>query len=129
MKWLTVNDLGIIHIQIIDASGGAQGIRDNGRLQSAIAAMQQAVFGEELYPTVFEKAASLLRAVIADHPFVDGNKRTAMVSALAFLNLNGYDTSPLENQELEDFAVQVAVEHLSIQEIASWLEEHSQVIS
>ncbi len=125
MKWLDLDDLEIIHLQIIDASGGSQGVRDRGRLESALAAMQQEAFGEALYPGIFEKAAVLLRGIIADHPFVDGNKRTGMMAALVFLNLNGRDTSSLLDQELEDFAVQVAVEHLDIPTIADWLKTHS----
>lgn len=125
MKWLMLDDLEIIHMQIIDASGGSQGTRDTGRLESALAAMQQEVFGKELYVTIFDKAAVLLRGIIADHPFVDGNKRTGVMSALVFLNYNGYDTSPLNDKTLEDFAVRVAVEHLDIPEIAKWLRAHS----
>jgi len=125
MKFLDADDLAIIHTQIVDASGGSQGIRDIGRLESAVASLRQEVFGEQLYPTIFDKAAVLLRAVIDDHPFVDGNKRTGMMSALVFLNLNAYDTSALTDTELEDFAVQVAVEHLDIAVIAAWLRAHS----
>ncbi|HUP26620.1 MAG TPA: type II toxin-antitoxin system death-on-curing family toxin [Candidatus Limnocylindrales bacterium] len=125
MRWLTVDDLGIIHLQIIDNSGGSQGFRDNGRLEAAIGSMKQEVFGESLYPTIFEKAAVLMRGIIADHPFVDGNKRTGMMSALIFLNLNGWDTSLLTDKELEDFAVQVATDHLDIPVIAAWLKAHS----
>ncbi|OGL30029.1 hypothetical protein A3D14_00400 [Candidatus Saccharibacteria bacterium RIFCSPHIGHO2_02_FULL_47_12] len=125
MKFLTLDELELIHIQIIDASGGSQGTRDRGRLEAALAGMRQEVFGEALYPTIFEKAAVLLRGVIADHPFVDGNKRTGVMSALVFLNLNDYDTSDLTDKELEDFAVQVAVEHLEIPVIAAWLKAHS----
>lgn len=125
MKWLTVDDLGIIHLQIIDSSGGSQGIRDNGRLEAAIGSMRQEVFGEALYPTIFEKAAVLMRGIIADHPFVDGNKRTGIMAALVFLNLNNLDTSHLTDKELEDFAVQVAVEHLDIPMIATWLKAHA----
>lgn len=126
MKRLTVDDLSVIHIQIIDISGGSQGLRDKGRLESVIASMHQEVFGKVvLYPTIFSKAAVLMRGIIADHPFVDGNKRTGMMSALIFLNLNNFDTSMLKDQELEDFAVQVAVEHLDIETIAHWLKAHS----
>lgn len=125
MKFLTPEDIGIIHIQIIDASGGSQGIRDKNRIESAIASMQQEVFGQDLYPTIFEKAAVLMRGIIADHPFVDGNKRTGIMAALIFLNLNGYDTLELSDKELEDFAVQVAVEHLDVPMIAAWLNSAS----
>jgi death on curing protein len=125
MKYLTADDLGMIHLQVIDASGGSQGIRDKGRLDAAVGSMLQEVFGEALYPTIFEKAAVLLRGIIADHPFVDGNKRTGMMAALVFLNLNNYNTSALTDQELEDFAVQVAVDHLDIPIIAAWLKAHA----
>jgi death-on-curing protein len=125
MKWLTLQDLELIHIQIVDASGGSQGTRDTGRLESALAAMKQEVFGEELYQEVHEKAAVLLRGIIADHAYVDGNKRTGVMSALIFLNLNGWDTGELTDTELEDFAVQVAVEHLDVPTIAAWLRAHS----
>ncbi len=112
-------------MQIIDASGGAQGVRDRNRLKPALAAQQQEVFGEELYPEIHEKAAVLLRGIIADHAYVDGNKRSGMMSALVFLNLNGHDTSGVSDKELEDFAVQVAVEHLDVSVIAAWLRAHS----
>lgn len=125
MKWLELDDIELIHMQIIDASGGSQGIRDRGRIESALAAMQQEVFGQELYPTIFEKAAVLLRGIIADHAFVDGNKRTGVMSALIFLNLNGCDTSELQDKDLEDFAVRVAVEHLDLPAVAAWLKAHS----
>ena len=114
-------------MQIVDGSGGSQGTRDAGRLESALAAMRQEVFGEELYAEIYEKAAVLLRGIIADHAFVDGNKRTGVMSALIFLNLNGCDTSDLTDKELEDFAVQVAVEHLDVSVIAAWLRAHSRV--
>lgn len=128
MRFLSLDDLELIHIQVIDASGGSEGVRDRGRLQSALAAMKQVVFGEELYPSIFEKAAVLMRGIIADHPFTDGNKRTGTVAALVFLNLNSYDTSSLKDKELEDFAVQVAVGHLDIPIIAAWLKAHSKKI-
>ena len=113
-------------MQIVDASGGSHGIRDSGRVASAVAAQSQEVFGEVLYKTVFEKAAALTRGIIADHPFVDGNKRTGMMAALLLLELNDINMSGLEDKELEDFAVRVAIEKLDIPDIAVWLEAHSQ---
>ena len=111
-------------MQIIDVSGGSQGVRDINRLESALASQFQEVFGEDLYPTVYEKAAVLARGVIADHPFVDGNKRTGLMAALVFLNLNDIDTTELTDKELEDFAVQIAVEHLDVPVISAWLKAH-----
>lgn len=112
-------------MQIIDASGGSMGVRDKGRLESAINSVRQEVFGEALYPSIFEKAAVLMRGIIGDHPFVDGNKRTGIMSALTLINLNSYDTSELKDIELEDFAVKVAVDHLGVPTIAAWLKSKS----
>lgn len=125
MKYLDIEDLELLHMQIIDASGGSMGIRDRGRLESAIKSVKQEVFGEALYPSVFEKAAVLLRGIIGDHPFVDGNKRTGIMSALTLINLNSYDTSELKDIELEDFAVSVAVDRLEVPTIAAWLKSKS----
>jgi death-on-curing protein len=125
MKLLTVQDVQLIHMQIIDASGGSQGTRAVDRIESAVAAQNQEVFGTQLYPTVFEKAAAMVRGIVADHPFVDGNKRTGIMVGLTLLNLNGKDTSSIDDKELEDFAVKIATDHLSVADIAKWLERHT----
>ena len=124
MKYFSVEEIDLIHLQIIDASGGLQGIRDIGRLESAVASQTQEVFGKELYPTTFQKAAALMKGIIADHAFVDGNKRTGVMLAIIFLERNGITTT-IDDTSLEDFAVQVAVEHPSVEEIAVWLERHA----
>lgn len=123
MYLFSVEDIELIHLQIIDASGGAYGTRDRGRLEAAVATQTQEVFGEELYKTPFEKAAALCRGIVADHAFVDGNKRTGIMSALIFLEQDGLQTQ-LTDKELEDFAVRIANEHLDVPAIAIWLEEH-----
>lgn len=124
MHFFAVDDIELIHIQIIDASGGSQGTRDRGRLESVVASQTQTVFGQELYPTLYNKAAALCRGIIADHPFVDGNKRTGIMSALIFLERNGLVTK-IDDTELEDFAVQIATDHLEIGTIADWLKKHA----
>lgn len=125
MKRITLEQLLQLHVVVIKQSGGSEGLRDLGRLESAIATQTQEVFGEELYKGVFERAAALCRGIIADHPFVDGNKRSGLLVATSFVEINGYLFS-IEKGELEDFAVQVAVEHLDIPVIAAWLKAHSQ---
>lgn len=122
--YLNFEQLLAIHVLAIQETGGANGIRDIGPLESAIAAQEQAVFGEELYPTIFEKAAALALRIIAGHPFVDGNKRTAMLAALTLLQQNKV-VFRFATGELEDFAVRIAVEHLEIGTIAAWLEQHT----
>lgn len=123
MKTLTLEQLLQIHTVVIEATGGAMQLRDLGRLEAAIASQTQNVFGEELYVTVSDKAAAMVRGIIADHPFVDGNKRTGMLVGLILLSINGL-TFKFSSGELEDFAVQIATEHLDVPAIRLWLEEH-----
>ncbi|MGV9710630.1 type II toxin-antitoxin system death-on-curing family toxin [Gordonia sp. NPDC003424] len=66
-------------------------VRDEGLLQAAIARPQSSVFGLDAYPTVFDKAAALMHSVARNHPFADGNKRTAWASAWLLLGLNGIE--------------------------------------
>jgi death-on-curing protein len=124
MKLLTLEQLLQLHVLAIRQSGGSDGLRDLGRLESAIAAQEQEVFGEELYKDVFEKASAICRGIIADHPFIDGNRRTGMLSAATLIEINGYKFY-IKPGGLEDFAVKVAVEHLDIPAIAKWLKAHS----
>lgn len=124
MKLITLEQLLMLHAAALELFGGGEGIRDMGRLDAALATQTQEVFGEELYPTLFLKAAALARGIVGDHPFADGNKRTAMLVSITLVEINGYVFSA-HNGELEDFAVRVAVEHLSVEDIATWLEQHT----
>lgn len=121
---LTLEQLLEIHALVIKDTGGSVGLRDLGRLEAVIAAQTQNVFGEELYPSITNKAAAMIRAIVADHPFVDGNKRTAMLTGLTFLKVNKI-TFVANTGELEDFAVKIAVEHLDVPAITRWLEDHT----
>lgn len=120
---LTLEQLLELHTLVIKFSGGSVGLRDLGRLESAIATQSQNVFGEELYPEVFDKAAAMIRTIIADHPFVDGNKRTAMLSGLTLLELNGSQPT-FSLGEIENFAVEVATNHIDVPQISIWLRGH-----
>lgn len=124
MTFLTIEQILQLHSLVIQKTGGSDGVRDMGRLQSAVATQQQEVFGQELYPSLYDKAAALIRAIIADHAFVDGNKRTGMLAGLTLMEVNGV-RSKITEGALEDFAVQVAVEHMEVVAIAEWLQEHS----
>ncbi|MBI3804969.1 MAG: type II toxin-antitoxin system death-on-curing family toxin [Nitrospirae bacterium] len=88
--FLTVDQVIEVHADLIEEFGGSHGIRDLGLLQSAIA-MPQAGFGDEyLHSNLFEMAAAYLFHLVQNHPFIDGNKRTAALSAFTFLKLNGH---------------------------------------
>lgn len=121
---LTLEQLLELHALVIEETGGSMGLRDLGRLEAAIATQTQNVFGEELYPSVIEKAAAIVRGIIADHPFVDGNKRTAMLAGLTLLVVNRVRFAAKPG-EIEDFAVQIATDKLDVPVIALWLREHT----
>ncbi len=126
MNALSLEQLLEIHALVVESTGGSIGLRDLGRLEAAIATQTQNVFGEELYPTIIDKAAAMIRGIIADHPFVDGNKRTAMLAGLTLLKVNHVQFRA-ESGEIEDFAVKVATHKLDIPAIVSWLHEHTVV--
>ena len=88
-EFLTLDEVLGIHADQIRVYGGASGLRDLARLRSAIAMPETTFDGEYLHPSVFEMAAAYLFHLARNHPFVDGNKRTALLCALVFLSLNG----------------------------------------
>lgn len=121
---LTLEQILQLHVLVIQQFGGSDGLRDLGRLESAVASQTQEIFGQELYGDIYEKAAALTRSIIGDHPFADGNKRTAMLAAITLLEING-TKFVAKKGEIEDFAVQVAVDHLDVPVIAAWLKANS----
>lgn len=125
MKYLTPSQVLFTHDQVIKRYGGSFGIRELGLVESAVH-RPQASFGDtDLYETVFEKAAALLHSLLMNHPFVDGNKRTALAATGIFLAMNGF-TLQNTHQEEVTFALAVASEHTDIPTIAQWLEHHTQ---
>ena len=84
MEYLRLEDILQIHSFIIDETDGSHGVRDSGSIQSAAQAPKQSFGGEDAYPDVFKKAAVYLLRIIMNHPFVDGNKRTAVTVATIF---------------------------------------------
>lgn len=124
MKYLSLEEILRLHFQVIEDFGGSHGIRDESRLKSLVKSPKQEVFGQEQYPTLYEKAAVYIRNIIGDHPFSDGNKRTGITTAGVFLLRNGTKLTATP-KELEDFAVKVAVNKLDVPEIAKWLKSHS----
>ena len=124
MRFLTVEEVLYIHFQVIDRFGGLHGVRDIGGLESAVARPRTTVFGNDAYPTLIEKASAMLHSLILNHPFFDGNKRTAFASVGLFLHLNGISVTGA-HQEIEDFVVRAADRHLSVETIADWFSNHT----
>ena len=109
-----------MHSRVVEETGGSHGVRDTGLLLSIAERPKSAFGGTEFYKDVFAKAAVYLASLVQYHVFVDGNKRTALITAARFLHLNGYELT-VTNKALEDFVVRVAVEKTEINEIAQWL--------
>ena len=126
-SYITLDAVLAIHDDMMGKYGGSHGIRDLGLIQSAIARPQSSFGGEDLYQSVFDKAAGLFHSLIFNHAFVDGNKRTTMVSTARFLSLNGYELVA-DQKEFVAFPLRVENKHLSIEEISKWLQKHSKKI-
>ena len=102
-KFLSLAEVLTIHKDQITRYGGASGIRDIDLLKSALGIPQATYGGEFLHTDIFEMAAAYLFHLVKNHSFVDGNKRVGAVSALVFLDLNGFDFDAPE----DDFAEMV----------------------
>jgi len=119
VKYLSPEQVLFIHSRLIDETGGSHGLRDAGLLASAVARPQATFEGKDLYPDIFRKAAALMESLIKSHPFVDGNKRTAVTSAGIFLQMNGFSLE-VPQKELVRFAVAYAAKNLSFDEAVVW---------
>lgn len=124
MKYLTAEQVLFIHSRLIDETGGIHGIRDLGLLQSAVSRPQVTFGGKELYRDFFHKAAALMESIIKNHPFVDGNKRTAITSASIFLLRNGYSLETSQ-KEFEQFTIKMATGKISFDDAVKWFKENS----
>ena len=123
MKYLTTPQVLAIHDQMLKRFGGSHGIRDIGLIESAVGRPQATHDSVDLYENIFDKAAALLQSLLKNHPFVDGNKRTALASAGIFLKMNGYKLKNYHGEEVE-FAVSVDNQNMALEEISEWLENH-----
>ncbi len=127
MNYLSADQALFIHQQMIERYGGAHGVRDHGLLELAVAKPRMSAFGEDAYPTLFLKAAALLYSIANNHPFLDGNKRTAFGAMHLMLLKNGYDLTSSADEEVR-MCLEVATGKREILEIAGWLEKHSKQI-
>ena len=123
-EFLTLDEVLALHADQIRRYGGATGLRDLALLQSAIAMPETSYGGEYLHGNVFEMAAAYLFHLARNHPFVDGNERTALICALVFLGLNGQrlDADP---DPLYDLVEGVASGQVDKAEVAVFLRVHS----
>lgn len=111
--YLTVEQVIELHDSILAAFGGLAGIRDRGLLESALEAPQVNLYGQEMYQTLSEKGAVYVYHLIKNHPFQDGNKRTAYASLALFYEFNGLVIKEHERNKIEEICLHVAEGRLS----------------
>lgn len=126
MDYLTVEEVLVLHRRLIQLIGGSSEVRDLGLLESAVARPRASFGGENLYPNLWTKAAALMHSLVRNHPFVDGNKRTAVTATGIFLELNGHSLTA-SNDEVLDFARRAATGEMELADMAEWLRAHSTI--
>ena len=122
--FLTLDEVLSLHAEQIHLFGGPSGIRDVELLQSALGSVEATFGGVFLHETIFEMAAAYLYAICRNRPFIDGNKRTAVSVALTFLDMNGVEVDPNED-DFYDLVIGVADGGVSKATIAVFLEKHA----
>jgi death on curing protein len=123
VRQLTLSEVLELHRRIIRHSGGSLGIRDLNAVESALAQPRMTFGGEDLYPTIVDKAAALGFSLIQNHPFIDGNKRIGHAAMETFLILNGFEIiAPVDEQE--QIILSVASGKMERAEFADWLRSH-----
>lgn len=123
MIWIEVEDIILIHSKIIQKSGGIDGIRDRGCLESAVAAPMQSFGGQELFPSDVEKIARLGFGLATNHAFLDGNKRIGAMMVQLLLKWNGYHFE-LAPGELADMFIAVADNRAAEVDLLDWIRTH-----
>jgi death-on-curing protein len=129
MRYLTLGEVVELHRLILERTGGAAGIRDLGALDSALAQPQATFGGQDLYPTLIEKAAALCFALVQNHPFLDGNKRVGHAAMETFLILNGFEIDAASVDDQEKTMLDLASGTLTRQGLLSWLRDRVRSIS
>lgn len=121
---IDLNEVLSIHQMIMEKFGGSAKVRDMNALKSALNRPFATFDKKDLYPTPIDKAAALIESVVINHPFVDGNKRMGYVLMRLLLLKYKFDIKANQNEKFE-FVIRIASGELKIEQITSWLKEHS----
>lgn len=121
---LTKEQVVSIHSSLIEASGGTDGVRDDGLLESALESPFQTFDGHDLYPSIIQKAARIGYSLVSNHPFIDGNKRIGIHIMLVFLAINGIDISCTQ-EDLIKIGLSLADDTMTFEELSVWLSSHN----
>lgn len=122
-KYPTLDEVVAIHFRVTEKTGGSQGVRDWDLLASALGRPQATFGGEDLYLDILLKAAALIQSLSSNHPFMDGNKRTALATLEYFLYLNGKKIKATQREKV-DFTLWAENEKPTVEQIAKWIENH-----
>jgi death-on-curing protein len=128
MRYLRLSEVLELHRLVIASSGGSDGIRDLGALKSALAQPRMTFGGNDLYTTLFEKAAALCHSLVSNHPFLDGNKRVGHAAMETMLVLNGYHIDARVDEQ-EELFLDLACGMVSREELAGWLAKKTRPIT
>ncbi len=127
LQWLDLHTVLFIHVSAIQQAGGSQGVRDAGLLESALARPKSLhTYGESDF---FQLAASYAQSIARNHPFVDGNKRTAFESASIFLLDNGRDLQQIKDNNHVEMMENLAQGKITKEEAGEYLKDHSEPVS
>ncbi|MCG3158997.1 MAG: hypothetical protein DKINENOH_05645 [bacterium] len=122
MKFINIFQVLELHRQLLDEFGGIAGVRDFGALESALAQPEMTFGGEDLYPTLIEKASALAYSLCKNHPFIDGNKRVAHGAMEIFLVLNGFEIKATIDEQ-EKLFLDLAGSRLTREGLVNWLRQ------
>ena len=120
---LSKSQVLLLHEQLVAETGGSPGLRDEGMLDSALNAPFQTFGGEDVYPSLQQKAARLCFGLVKNHPFLDGNKRIGAHVMLVFLALNGIELQYTQT-ELSDIILQLAAGTIQSSDLLNWVLTH-----
>jgi death-on-curing protein len=120
MRYLTLAEVLELHRRVIEQSGGADGVRELGGVESALAQPQMTFGGDELYPSIESKSTALCFSLVMNHPFVDGNKRIGHAAMETFLVLNGYELVA-DVDDAEKVILTLAAGELTREELLEWV--------
>ena len=123
MKKLSKEQILMLHTQLIQQTGGSDGVRDYNLLDSALETPFQSFGGDELYPTIQAKAARLGYGLIKNHCMIDGNKRSGTHAMLVFLALNGIELKYTQ-KELYETILDVAAGNIEYEGLLQWVLDH-----
>lgn len=123
MKKFSKEQILMLHTQLIQQTGGSDGVRDYNLLDSALETPFQSFGGDELYPTIQAKAARLGYGLIKNHCMIDGNKRIGTHAMLVFLALNGIELKYTQ-KELYETILDVAAGNIEYEDLLQWVLDH-----